>query len=130
MNYQASAALLALRLVAGAAFVFHGWPKIQHASSWMDPEALVPGALQALAAFSEFAGGLAWIAGLLARPAALGILSTMTVAVYTHVSRGDPFVGQGGSWELAGVYWVIALVILLRGAGSWSIDAFLFKKKP
>jgi hypothetical protein len=27
--------LLVLRLVAGAAMMSHGWPKIQHAISWM-----------------------------------------------------------------------------------------------
>jgi len=61
----ASAALLFLRLIAGTAFMFHGWGKIQHPLNWMGPEAPVPGVLQFLAAFSEFGGGLAWILGLL-----------------------------------------------------------------
>ena len=38
--------LLVLRLVFGAAFMLHGWPKIQNATAWMGPEAPVPGALQ------------------------------------------------------------------------------------
>jgi hypothetical protein len=41
--------LLVLRLVAGSAMMLHGWPKIQHAFSWMGPQAPVPGAAQALA---------------------------------------------------------------------------------
>ena len=55
--------LLVLRLVAGTAMMFHGWPKIQHATSWMPPEAPVPGVLQALAALAEFGGGLCWVLG-------------------------------------------------------------------
>jgi putative oxidoreductase len=54
-----SAGLLVLRVVAGLAFMHHGWGKIQSPMSWMGPEASVPGALQALAAISEFCGGAA-----------------------------------------------------------------------
>jgi putative oxidoreductase len=120
-------ALLLLRLVAGAAFVGHGWGKIQQPFSWMPPEAPVPGILQALAALAEFGGGLGWIAGLLTPIASLGILSTMTVAALFHISRGDPFVGSGGpSYELALVYWTVALLLLLLGPGRLSADAKLF----
>src|SRR5690348_14503048 len=35
--------ILVLRLAAGTAMIFHGWPKIQHATSWMGPDARVPG---------------------------------------------------------------------------------------
>ena len=34
---------LVLRLVAGTAMRLHGWPKIQQATSWMGPDARVPG---------------------------------------------------------------------------------------
>ena len=53
--------------------------------------------LHALAALSEFGGGLAYILGLLTPLAALGILSTMTVAFTKHAfERGDPFVAMTG----------------------------------
>lgn len=58
-GWLGSVGLLALRLVVGAAFLFHGWPKIQHPFDWMGPEASVPAIFQALAALSEFGGGLA-----------------------------------------------------------------------
>ena len=48
-----------VRLVAGTAFVLHGWPKIQNPTGWMGPDAPVPGALQAAAAVAEFGGGVA-----------------------------------------------------------------------
>src|SRR5438874_2313002 len=81
--------LLVLRLVMGAAFVLHGWPKVQNPFAWMGPKASVPGFLQGLAALSEFGGGLALIAGLLTPLASLGIACTMMVAVgYFHVPQG------------------------------------------
>lgn len=124
---KGGAALLLLRLVAGPAFILHGWPKIQHAFNWMGPDAAMPGFLQALAALSEFGGGIALVLGLLTRLAALGIACTMFVAVFMiHMPRGDAFVATGpgqGSYELAAVYLVIMLVFLLRGAGAYSLDA-------
>jgi putative oxidoreductase len=117
-------ALLALRLVAGPAFILHGWPKIQNAMTWAGDA--YPGWLQALAAFSEFGGGIAILVGLLTQLAALGIAITMAVAVFqVHIPKGDPFVGHGGSWELPAVYLAVMVAIILRGAGSISLDALM-----
>lgn len=123
--------LLLLRLVAGAAFLAHGSGKIQTPFSWMPAEAGVPGWLQALAAVAEFfGGGLGWIAGFLTPLASIGVLATMTVAVLFHVGRGDPFVGAGGpSFELALLYWCIALLLVLIGPGRFSLDAQLFRDR-
>jgi len=123
----ASTALLLLRLVAGVAFMLHGWSKIQNPFGWM-PGDSTPGIFQALAALSEFGGGLAWILGLLTPLASLGILSTMTVAAGFHaIQRGDPFVGKGGpSWELAAIYFCIALVLIAVGPGRFALDRFVF----
>jgi putative oxidoreductase len=127
---KGAVAILLLRLVAGLAFIQHGWPKIQQAFTWMGPEAAVPGFLQALAALSEFGGGMALVLGVLTRLAALGIACTMLVAIFmVHVPKGDPFVGRGGSYELAAVYLAIMLVLLLRGAGQLSLDALLCRKR-
>jgi len=123
--------LLLLRLVAGAAMLLHGWPKIQAPFSWMPAEAPVPGILQALAAVAEFfGGGLGWLVGFLTPLASLGMLATMTVAVMFHAGRGDPFVGQGGpSYELALLYWMLGLLFLLIGPGRFSLDAQVFNRK-
>jgi putative oxidoreductase len=126
MSGRASIALLALRLVVGTAFVMHGSGKIQHPFAWMPPEASIPGALQALAAVSEFGGGLAWIVGLLTPLACLGILSTMSVALSFHIARGDSFVNPSGpGFELALVYWSVAFLLLILGPGRFSLDAML-----
>lgn len=128
-----STGLLVLRLVAGLAFMFHGWGKIQNPTGWMGPNATIPGALQALAAISEFGGGLAWIFGVLTPLASVGLACTMVVAAYTHAFVfKDPFVGKGpsgGSYELATVYFCVALLLLLAGPGRFSLDNILFRGK-
>lgn len=124
-------ALLLLRFVGGLAFMFHGWGKIQAPFSWMGPDAAVPGFLQALAALAEFGGGLFWILGALTALASLGIAFTMAVAVHLHaVILGDPFVAGGageGSYELALLYLVIAILFIATGPGRFSVDNKLFK---
>jgi putative oxidoreductase len=130
MNYahRGSIAVLLLRLVAGVAFIFHGWGKIQNPFHWMDQAPNPPpGFLQALAAVAEFGGGIGLILGLLTPLCALGILSTMAYAVFTHVQKGDPFVGKGGpSYELAAVYLTLAIALLMLGPGPYSLDQKFF----
>ncbi len=127
-----SIALLILRVVAGLAFMHHGWGKIQNPMAWMGPDAQVPAFLQLLAAVSEFGGGAAWILGFLTRLASLGISFTMIVAVLTHaVVLKHPFVNMtmapGPSYELASVYLAISIVLITIGAGNFSLDKLLFK---
>jgi putative oxidoreductase len=124
-----SAALLLVRVVAGLAFAFHGWSKIQSPFGWMGPDASTPGAFQALAAISEFGGGMAWILGLLTPLATLGIMSTMTVAFSTMTFKiGAPFVSPdgGASSELAAVYFSIGLALIAAGPGRFSADRLIF----
>jgi putative oxidoreductase len=122
---RVSTALLAIRLIVGIAFVLHGLGKITSAFSWMGPEAPVPGALQALAAFAEFGGGISFIIGLLTPISSIGLMITMAVAISFHVSKGDGFV-QG--FELAAVYFIMAFSILLAGPGKFSLDSVIAKR--
>lgn len=127
-----STALLLLRLAFGAAFIMHGWGKIQTPFSWMPPEAPVPALLQFLAALSEFGGGIALILGLLTPLASLGLICTMAVAVFMHVIvRGDPFVNPMGgmSYEPALVYLAISVLFLALGPGKFSVDAKVFGER-
>jgi len=129
---RVSAGLLLLRLVAGAAFLYHGYGKIQNPFGWMGPDAGFPGVFQALAALSEFGGGLAWMLGLLTPLASFGLACTMTVAVWMHAAvLHDPFVAlQGGrSYELASVYLCVAVLLLLAGPGRFSADRVAFGEK-
>lgn len=122
-----SIAFLLLRLVAGVAMMMHGWGKIQSPLSWMGPDAPVPGILQALAALSEFGGGLALVLGLLTSIAMLGLAFTMAGAVYMHaVVKGDPLVG---GYELALVYLAISILFMIAGPGKFALDNKLFGNK-
>lgn len=127
---RGSVGLLLLRGVMGAAFLFHGWPKIQNPLHWMDAlgGSGVPGALQAAAALSEFGGGLALILGLLTPLAALGIAGTMATALgMVHLPAGHAFVAPGKpSFELAAVYLAASILLGLLGPGKFSLDALLF----
>ena len=125
--------LLVLRVVAGSAMTIHGWPKVQHATSWMGADATVPGVLQALAALAEFGGGLCWVLGLLTPIASLLIACTMAVAAgMVHIPAGHPFVASGGgpSYEPALGYLAIAVLLLLAGPGRLSLDWPLFGRRP
>ncbi|WP_413569516.1 DoxX family protein [Bdellovibrio sp. HCB117] len=77
-----------------------------------------------LAALAEFAGGLLLAVGLLTRPAALTVIITMLVAVF-GVHAADSFQQK----EMALLYLFTALFFLLHGAGRWSVDHFITKKK-
>jgi putative oxidoreductase len=75
-------------------------------------------------------GGLTWIVGALTPLFSFGILCTMAVATHLHaVVLKDPFVGKDGSYELALLYFFIALLFLLVGPGRFSVDRILFGRK-
>ena len=117
-----SLGLLALRLVMGAAFIGHGWGKIQSPASWMGDA--VPGFLQVLAAIFEFGGGILLILGLLTPLAAFGIFCVMTGALFlNHFPNNDPFIG---GYELPLTFLAAALLYLLAGPGRFSADYALF----
>lgn len=88
----------------------------------------IPPALTVLAALTECFGGLAVLVGFLARPAALGIIVGMLVAVAkVHWHNGffmnwanEPGKGHGLEMNLALIG--MALAVLVGGAGALSID--------
>jgi putative oxidoreductase len=125
-------ALLLVRLVVGAAFMHHGYGKIQHPITWMGPQSDYPGFFQALSAISEFIGGAALVLGFLTRISAFGIICNMSVAVHLHMIKlGDPFVNTtgGSSYELALAFLVIGVLFFITGPGKYSLDQLIFWKK-
>jgi putative oxidoreductase len=117
--------------VVGAAFVLHGWPKIQSPFGWMG-DAPVPGVLQLAAAISEFVGGIFLMLGLLTPIVTLLLACTMIVAIgMYHAPQGHPFVGKPGepSCELAAAYLASVVAVLFPGPGRFSLDRPLFGKR-
>src|SRR4030088_1325707 len=87
----------------------------------------IPAPLAFLAICAEFLGGIGLIVGFLSRSAAFGIAGNMLVAVtLVHVANG-PFMnwygnqkGEGYEYHLLAL--ALAIPILIRGAGAFSVD--------
>jgi putative oxidoreductase len=90
------------------------------------------GFLRAICA--EFLGGLGLIVGFLSRIAAFGILCVMLVAIFrVHLPNGF-FMNWAGNQKGEGFEFHIlaigiALAILIRGAGAFSIDGAMTKSR-
>ena len=121
--------LLLLRLFAGVALALaHGLGKLPPTERFVAgvEEMGFPAPLlfSWLAGLAEFGGGLLVAAGLLTRPAAFFILVTMLVAAFIR-QAGDPF----AEIEKALLFGAIALFLLFAGAGRYSLDAMLRKRR-
>jgi len=118
-------AALPLRLVVGAAFAAHGYPKL--AKRRQTGEALkgagVPPRVTFVVGLLEFFGGIALLLGFLA-PLAAGLLALEMVGT-TIMQRSRfhrPFIG---GYELDVLYLASVLSILFLGAGILSIDSLI-----
>ena len=134
--------LTVARVVLGVAFFVHGSQKLL---GWFGGHGLsatvrtfrdqmgIPAPLTYLAIAAEFFGGLGLIVGLLARVAALGIAITMIVAMFkVHLKFGfllDWFgdkPGHGVEYHLLAL--ALALLIIVHGAGAFSLDLALYRR--
>ena len=121
---------LILRLMLGAAFIAHGYPKLfkaenrQMFSGWLESMGLKPGKFWALVVgVVEFYGGIALILGVYTQLVAMLLVINMVVAMWKAKWGKVGFTAQGG-WELDLAYLVIAVSLLLTGAGVWSLDKY------
>jgi len=84
-----------------------------------------------LAALTELLGGVGMIVGLLVRPAAVGLIIVMLVAIATVHWRNGFFInwslepGKQHGFEMNFALIGMALAVLVGGAGAWSIDRYL-----
>lgn len=124
-----SAGLAFLRIFAGLSMAFgHGIKKLPPAEGFVGAVKGMgfpaPELFAWAAALSEFGGGILLALGLATRLSSLMVFGTMVVA-FAGVHLRDPFEKQ----EMALLYLVISLLFVLRGAGSWSIDALIRGKR-
>ncbi|MEM1117396.1 MAG: DoxX family protein [Bacteroidota bacterium] len=122
--------LLILRLGIGLPMAFaHGTGKVPPSAGFIEATAGMGFPLPVLfawaAGLSELVGGLLIAAGLATRPSAFFLAITMAVAFFVRHGN-DPF----ADGELAFVYLVGALGLMVTGAGKYSIDAVFRRREP
>jgi putative oxidoreductase len=93
----------------------------------------IPAFFGFLAIAAESAGAVALIAGVTTRVAALGIAANMLVAGFMH--RGNGILmnwsgqqkGEGFEYHILAI--AIAVALIVRGAGSFSLDRLITKRR-
>jgi putative oxidoreductase len=144
-------ALLLLRLTGIGLAVAHGWGKVSALATGGGDrfiggvEALgfpLPALFAWAAALAEFGGGLFVALGIGARVSAAFAASTMFVAAFARhkfhlhllvslgLMRASPDVVKGwGNPEMALIYLVCFLAIVLMGGGRFSLDHLVLKRR-
>lgn len=124
-----SLALLFLRVIAGVFMLTHGYPKFlmlfnEGPVQFADPIGIGETASLVIAMFAEFFCSIFLIFGLATRFSALSLLITMLVAGLI-VHGPDAFRMK----EMSLLYGAIYTVILITGAGKYSVDNWLVNRK-
>jgi putative oxidoreductase len=120
--------LLLLRIGIGAAFVAHGWPKLQGGpGAWEGVGGMLnmpaPVVFGFIAAVAEFFGGILFALGLLFRPAAILLTLQMLAAMYWHLAFATgPAADYGTGWSHPLKMAIIFFAFILIGPGKYSID--------
>jgi putative oxidoreductase len=122
--------LLLLRVLAGLGLALgHGRGKLPPTDGFVGRVAdlgfPVPELFAWGAGLAEFAGGLLVVLGLLTRPAALAASVVMATAFF-GAHAGSAFTGGA---EAAFLYGAVMLALLLTGAGRFSLDAALERRR-
>ena len=123
-------ALPILRIGLGAILIPHGAQKFFGAFGGVGDVKFVelfdklgykPGTLWlTLVALTEFGGGILLVLGLFTRFAALAVVIFMIVAVQFTSAKGFFWTQQGLEYSL--LIGIVALVLLIRGGGDYSLD--------
>lgn len=122
--------LLLLRVIPSYTFILHGGQKLFGWFGGMDGQGATASfpSLPGTAGFLEVFGGLFILLGLFTRPVAFILSGLMAVAYFlSHAPRGFFPTKNGG--EPAVLYCFIFLCLGLLGAGAFSLDRLLRKKR-
>ena len=136
LQTNADVSAFMLRLTLGVVFFPHG---AQKALGWFGGHGLsatlsaftdkmhIPLIFAILAVAAEFLGSIALIIGFLTRLAAFGIGVVMLVAIYMVHAQNGFFMNWYGAQKGEGIEYHIlvigiAIALMIKGAGSFSID--------
>src|SRR6266403_3868871 len=141
INTTDDPAVTILRLVLGVVFFAHGAQKalgwfggygFSGTMAFFTQQAHIPAAFAFLAICAEFLGGIGLILGFLGRVGAFGILCNMLVAVWMVHFKFGFFInwsgaktGEGYEYHLLAI--AVALALMIKGSGAFSIDRALSK---
>ncbi|MBC7915106.1 MAG: DoxX family protein [Pyrinomonadaceae bacterium] len=121
-------ATLALRLIFGGLFVYHGYTKLLAYEQIlpMFPDFIGIGSKTSfnLVIFAELFCGFFIMVGFLTRLSVIPIFITMLVA-YFMAHGADAFDKK----ELPFLFLVLCIVVFILGSGKYSIDRLIFKEK-
>jgi len=137
MQTDDDAGMLIVRLALGIVMFPHGAQKLLgwfggggYTATMQGMSQMLPAVIVFLVIFCEFFGSLSLIAGFLGRLGALGVLCVMVGAVLTvhlhngfFMNWGGKQAGEGFEYHILAVG--IALAILIKGSGRFSIDRAL-----
>ncbi len=128
--------LTVVRLALGLVFFLHGAQKMlgwfggygfHGTMGFFTQQMGIPAPLAFLAICAEFFGGIGLLIGLLSRVAAFGIIVNMLVAIVTVHRFNGIFMnwsgqqkGEGFEFHILAI--VLAMVVLVKGAGALSVD--------
>jgi len=118
---------LFLRVWVGANYMLHGYPKLlgqgrQRAAQWMKSMSL-PAAAASTAAILEFFGGLFLIIGLIVPIVAIFFaIQMIAVSLVKKIKMKATYIIGQNTYELDVSYFLLAVVLVVLGAGAFSID--------
>lgn len=136
-------AFMMIRLPLGIVFIAHGSQKLlglfgghglTATFQTFEQKMGIPPVLTFLAIIAEFGGGIGVLLGFLTRLSGAGIAAVMAVAMYKVTWASGFFLnitcipGRGSGIEYNLALLGMALALVLKGGGPWSMDRFLWKR--
>lgn len=129
-----NALIVLARIILGVVLIAHGWDKfnitgLEGISGYFESIGVPVASIAApLTGAFELIAGVLIIAGLGTRiVGGLTAILMLLAALFAHLPYGV-YVANGG-WELVAVIGAGALLLVAYGAGAWSVDAVIAKRR-
>lgn len=145
-NFWSQWAPLSLRLMVGSGFMLHGWAKLSRgpggfANLLRQIGVPFPELTAWVSTFVELLGGLAILTGAFVAIVSIPLIGTMLVAMFkVHLKNGFSAINTIGltpdgpkfsppGYEVNLLYIAALLALILGGAGAFSVDQALARRK-